>query len=356
MSRASMFRQGRMCFLGIMASSQRDDQVVPLEQLGQTLRDLRLATEDALVRMQRSLSRHGQLTALSVYCVDGGGLEIIDGFKRLLAAQKLGWNELRVRVVATNIMQAKLAMTVLNESQTMTELEEAWLVRSLYRQDGLSQPEIGRLLGRHKSWVCRRLILVETLDETVQADMRLGLLGPTLARSLARLPRSNQRLAAEVVIRRGLTSRQTEKLVTDVLGTDEGRREEWLQEMLAGGEKPDANKASDRQKTSPRTAREWIVADVATMTRLCGRLQARLLEQGLLAVDDPGAQLVIEALLGLKPLLAALDSQIDHVHQTGKGAIDVTLEQSRRARLPDSNTVPPGAFPSGDSPSTGHQP
>ena len=331
-----------------------DEQVVSLDALGQELRHLRLATEDALGRMRHSLARHGQLTSLAAYCVDDGRLEIIDGFKRLHAARELGLHELRVRVVATSTMAAKLALTVLNESQALTELEEAWLVRSLYRQDGLSQPEIGHLLGRHKSWVCRRLILVESLDEAIQADVRLGLLGPTFARALARLPRGNQRMAADVVIRRGLTSRQTEKLVADVLGAEEEHRGGLLQEALTGSGGPSA--ATDRRSDRTRTALEWIVTDVATLTRLCGRLQARLLGQPLMALDAHGAQLVIEALRGLKPLLYMLDRQIDRVQRTGQGALDDKLEQPRGAGAPDGDAVPPGALPSGDRAGAGHQP
>ena len=41
----------------------------------------------------------------------------------------------------------------------LQELEEAWLVQALVREDGLSQVEAAELLGRHKSWACRRLAL-----------------------------------------------------------------------------------------------------------------------------------------------------------------------------------------------------
>ena len=43
--------------------------------------------------------------------------------------------------------------------------EEALVVHSLSHEDGLSQGEIAVLLGRHKSWVCRRLSLVERLSD-----------------------------------------------------------------------------------------------------------------------------------------------------------------------------------------------
>ncbi len=66
-----------------------------------------------------------------------------------------------------------------NRREGLTEIEEAWIIHALHREDGLSQPEIGRLLGHHKSWVNRRLLLAEALSEELQADLRLGLVGAT---------------------------------------------------------------------------------------------------------------------------------------------------------------------------------
>lgn len=75
-------------------------------------------------------------------------------------------------------------------------------MRALHREDGLSQPELGRLMGHDKSWVNRRLLLAEALSEELQADR--GLVDATTGRELARLPRGNQRDVAAVVQRRGL--------------------------------------------------------------------------------------------------------------------------------------------------------
>ncbi len=72
------------------------------------------------------------------------------------------------------------------------ELEEAWIVAALVREDGLSQSEVAELLGRHKSWVCRRLALLEKLCPEVRQDLEVGLLNPTAAREIARLPAGNQ--------------------------------------------------------------------------------------------------------------------------------------------------------------------
>ena len=85
-------------------------------------------------------------------------------------------------------------------------LEEAWIVQALVREDGLSQLQVAELLGRHKSWVCRRLALLERLSEECREDLRLGLLSPTMARQLTRLPAGNQAEVVAAVRREHLTA------------------------------------------------------------------------------------------------------------------------------------------------------
>ncbi|HEX4629107.1 MAG TPA: hypothetical protein VH137_09980, partial [Gemmatimonadales bacterium] len=101
---------------------------------------------------------------------------------------------------------AKAALYTLNRvSGRPSELEEAWIVHALVREDGLPQVEVAELLGRHKSWVCRRLALIEKLAEPAQADLKVGLLSPTCARQLVRLPPGNQAAVLAVIRREALT-------------------------------------------------------------------------------------------------------------------------------------------------------
>ena len=99
----------------------------------------------------------------------------------------------RAPAVEVDERAAKAAIYGLNSiGGRPSELEEAWIVQALVREDGLSQVEAAVLLNKHKSWVCRRLALLERLGAEAQADLRLGLLSPGLARQLTRLPVGNQ--------------------------------------------------------------------------------------------------------------------------------------------------------------------
>ena len=81
------------------------------------------------------------------------------------------------------------------------------------REDGLSQVETAELLNKHKSWVCRRLALLECLCGEAQAELRLGLLSPGLARQLTRLPVGNQAAVLTTARRASLTMVEVQGVV-----------------------------------------------------------------------------------------------------------------------------------------------
>jgi hypothetical protein len=197
---------------------------VALAALGQKYRRYRLADPPAEEAMAGSLRRWGQLSPV-VACLRDQQLELLDGFKRWTAAQQLvGLTSLSVRVLAVDERAAKAAILGLNHGQRATrELEEAWIVQALVRDDGLTQVEAAHLLGRHKSWVCRRLALLEKLSAAVKEDLRLGLLGPALARQLVRLPAGNQEALLAVTRREALTAQEVSGVIELLQGAGDAQ-------------------------------------------------------------------------------------------------------------------------------------
>jgi len=183
---------------------------------------LRLASPETEAWLRRSIEREGIREAVVVSLgVDEGKLVVVDGFKRLRVAEALGWEVVPVREVQLDVGGSHAAMLALNRPRRgLREVEEGWLVRSLIRECGQTQTEVGELLGRHKSWVCRRLKLVEHLEDEVQEQLRLGLLPAATARELARLPRGNQVAGARTIAEHHLTSRQAAGWVKGMLKAD----------------------------------------------------------------------------------------------------------------------------------------
>jgi len=199
---------------------------LPCAQIGEYYGRYRLHQPEAERAMARSLDRYGQLSPV-VVCQREGHYELIDGFKRLGAARGLAsLSHLSARVMEADDRAAKAAIYGLNRAGGRTrELEEAWIVHALVREDGLSQVEVAELLGRHKSWVCRRLALLERLGPASREELRVGLLSPTAARQLVRLPQGNQTEVLEVIRREALSG--TELIgVVDLLLECPGRSQQ----------------------------------------------------------------------------------------------------------------------------------
>jgi hypothetical protein len=188
-------------------------RTVPLAQLGTTLGRVRCPQPAQVARMRQSLSRHGQLTAV-IAVERAGTLELVDGFKRRTAAAQLGWPALAVSVRTLDGQGQWTAMLTLNRpSGSLSMLEEGLIIRELC-QSGLAQVEIAQVVGRHKSWVSRRLGLVERLHPELLQQVRTGLLSAGVARRLLGLPPGNQLELAAVATQAGLTTAETELLVS----------------------------------------------------------------------------------------------------------------------------------------------
>jgi ParB/RepB/Spo0J family partition protein len=186
---------------------------LPVDQLGQNYRRYRLPDPESEAAMGGSLQRYGQLTPL-VVCPREDTHQILDGFKRWTAAWALGWKTLTVRIWEADDRAAKAAIYGLNQTGRRTqEWEDAWIVHALVREDGLTQLEVAELLSRHKSWVCRRLALVEKLADAAREDLRLGLLSATAARARVRLPAGNQPEVLATFHRDELTAAELEGMV-----------------------------------------------------------------------------------------------------------------------------------------------
>jgi len=288
--------------------------LVAVADLGERLAPLRLADAGALAAMRASLTQHGQLSPLRAF-EQGGVLEIFDGFKRLRAARGLGFRNLRAVVADLDVVAATVQMRELHAGRGLTALEEAWIVRALHRDHHVSQGAIAARFRCHKSWVCRRLVLVEALETSVQADVRLGLLAPRAALLVAALPRGNQSGAAGAVIGRGLTVRQTALFVRELVDAAEpAARAAVLARWTQGRPAPER-----RAARTARSVLETIALDVTTIRRSAGRLQACLVATPLAALDPP-ADVLCQSLGELGHVLAALCQTIAGAMAKARGA------------------------------------
>jgi ParB-like chromosome segregation protein Spo0J len=196
-----------------MTGSTETAKPCPIGTIGTTLGRARCRQPVRIERMKQSLAAYGQLTPL-VAVPRREGVELVDGFKRLAAATTMGWTTMVVAVTPLDETGQWATMLLLNRGpSSMTTLEEGLVLREIAKT-GLTQAEIAALCSRHKSWVSRRIGLVERLHPELVESMKLGMLHPGAARRLLALPPGNQLEMAAVIGSARLGPRDTELLVS----------------------------------------------------------------------------------------------------------------------------------------------
>jgi ParB-like chromosome segregation protein Spo0J len=263
---------------------------VALAQIDQRYATLRLVEPGELSRIRGSIERLGILSPVLVAtAIEDTRLVLVDGFKRVRIVTDRGDVAIWVRRIAVDATAAKVAMIAANAGHRgLCDVEEAWIVRSLCRDHALTQADVGKALRRDKSWVCRRLMLAERLEDVLQDDIRLGLLSSTVARELARLPRGNQVPMAAAIRAHGLTSRHAHRIVTELLRTsDPAARAEVLANplrYLGAIELPTARTADPRLGKRANEVRESLLL-VGSASERCMRAVTRCAPAGLVGND-----------------------------------------------------------------------
>jgi hypothetical protein len=129
---------------------------------------------------------------------------------------------------------------------------------------------------------------------------------------VSRLPRGNQQAASAVVQRRGLTVRQTELLVEEVLDQSDCAAGAALLARRLDGAVP-GKAPGPRATRALRSEADWMSADILRVRTIAARLEARLLSSPLETFTPAAAELMRDALVRLSPVLRALDGVIGAV-------------------------------------------
>lgn len=206
---------------------------IPLTQIGQQYESLRIINPASELGMLRSMEKYGQLSPLVVCRAQNNKYELIDGFKRLRAGCKLNKKSLKAKALNIGSQAGKAAILQLNwVGKSISQMEEAMVLHSLYHDNGLSQVEIATLISRHKSWVCRRIRLIEHLDDEVQESIKLGLIKVSVGWKLTQLQRCNQEPVLHTIRKHRLSVRQTQELITALLSRPKCEHEDLIRNPM----------------------------------------------------------------------------------------------------------------------------
>ncbi len=173
--------------------------------------------EEKLADLAASIKVHGLIQPLIV-TETVEGYVLIAGERRWRAAQLAGLEQVPV-IVKETTPQSMLELALIENIQRadLNALEEANAYRQLIDEFGLRQEDVAERVGKARSTVAN-LVRLLTLPESVQAAVVDGRLGGAHARALLPLPAPEMQIAAmNQVIKLGLSVRQTELLVTNLM-------------------------------------------------------------------------------------------------------------------------------------------
>ncbi|MDO4547470.1 MAG: ParB/RepB/Spo0J family partition protein [Clostridia bacterium] len=158
-------------------------------------RELRSVDSDDIETLADSLVTNGQLQPLLVRKT-GEEYELIAGYRRLLAAQKLNMTHMDVIVIDAGDADAEILSLVENlQREQLHYLDIARALKRLVERYGYSQDELSRQIGVSQSCIANRLRL-NKLPDRVREKLMCTSLTERHARALLRLENETSQVKA----------------------------------------------------------------------------------------------------------------------------------------------------------------
>ncbi len=172
---------------------------------------------ESLQELANSIKAQGVMQPIIVRPISDKKYEIIAGERRWRATQLAGLDS--IPVVVRNVSdEAAIAMALIENIQRedLNPIEEAVSLQRLQQEFELTQQEVADAVGKSRSTVTNLLRLM-SLQEDVRRLVEHGDLEMGHARALLALDGGDQSHAAHQVVGKGLSVRQTEALVRNLV-------------------------------------------------------------------------------------------------------------------------------------------
>ena len=170
--------------------------------------------EDALAELADSIAKHGVIQPLLVRPMPDGSYQLVAGERRWRASRMAGLTEVPVVIKELSDDEAMALALIENlQREDLNAIEEAQGIKALMDALSLTQDEAAERVGKSRPAIANALRLLK-LPDSVIALVSDGKLSPGHARALLGF-RDEQDIieTADIVIEKGLTVRDVEKLV-----------------------------------------------------------------------------------------------------------------------------------------------
>ncbi len=160
----------------------------------------RIRQPAAVLKMVAAIEHFGQLIPVLVVNNNDAGQTLIDGYLRVKAMKRMGEDLVIARIWEQTEPDALVHMMANMQGRQWDIYEQAAIINELKLTYRMSCGQIASVLGKDKSWVTRRLLLLETFDDEMIALIRNGEISSWSAqRILVPLARANAEHAGLLV-------------------------------------------------------------------------------------------------------------------------------------------------------------
>lgn len=172
----------------------------------------------------------------SVNRQDGGRYRLLASDKDFYALKATGTTEVQVRVYQFTDKNAETFSLIEQlKTEKLGAMEEAYLMKKLVKEHGLTQDDVAALIGKSRPAVANTLRLLTLVPEVVGL-VESGRLSAGHARTLVRVPESQQFAIAEEALKRGYSVREMERAVKAFLTPPEILEQEKAAKVAAKSE------------------------------------------------------------------------------------------------------------------------
>ena len=210
---------------GTLTGSEELVQEVPVDKLLPNAFQPRTRfSEEALAELVESVKMHGILQPLVARRV-GTDLQVIAGQRRLQAAKRAGLARVPVLIrEASDREMLELALVENLQREDINPMEAAEAYQRLMSDFNLTQEQVAERVAKSRSGVANSLRLLG-LPEPIRESLRNGEIDEGHGKALATLPGERSRLRVwRRVVKKGMSVRETEKLIEKLTGREVPRR------------------------------------------------------------------------------------------------------------------------------------
>jgi ParB family chromosome partitioning protein len=183
-------------------------------------------SQQALEELSESIRQQGIIQPIVVRPLESGGYEILAGERRWRAARMAGLSRVPVLVKPVSDQEALAIGLIENiQREDLNVMEEARALARLIEEFAFTHQTVADAVGKSRSAVSNLLRLNQLNDEVKQL-VEHGSLEMGHARALLALEGEQQSRLAQLVAQKGLTVRETEKLVKQSLAPQKPKAEQ----------------------------------------------------------------------------------------------------------------------------------